>query len=422
MPRKLNPAAFNDWIYRIIDDYSHRLEVYYGGAGSGKSYGACQKMLLKALNRPRKVLIIRKVGATLKHSIFQLFLDLLSASGFMAMARINRSDFQITLANGSQLIFKGLDDPEKIKSITGITDIVIEEATELNEEEFLQLNLRLRPLEPDPQIYIMFNPVSKANWVYGYFYEHPPDDALVVQTTYRDNRFLTDDYKRELEALQNRNPAYYRIYALGEFATLDRLVYPCVTKRLIAPEECAGARFFCGLDFGYVNDPSAIVWGRYDGYKHRVYIIGEYLGEHMLNDKIAQTIKTLGLSKEIITADCADQKSIEEIRLLGVPRIRKSNKGADSILHGIQWLNQQEIIVDERCTGVIQEFENYTWQKDKSTGEYINKPIDAFNHGLDALRYGLEHEIRPWREPEPNPRRHAPTGVTARDVKGGWDV
>lgn len=422
MPRKLNPAAFNDWIYRIIDDYSHRLEVYYGGAGSGKSYGACQKMLLKALNRPRKVLVIRKVGATLKHSIFQLFLDLLSASGFMGMARINRSDFQITLANGSQFIFKGLDDPEKIKSITGITDIMIEEATELNEEEFLQLNLRLRPVEADPQIYIMFNPVSKANWVYGYFYERPPSDALVIQTTYRDNRFLTDDYKRELEELQNRNPAYYRIYALGEFATLDKLVYPCVTKRLIAPEEYAEARFFCGLDFGYVNDPSALIWGRYDGRAHRVYITGEYVGHNLLNDQIASAIKSLGLAKEIIIADCADQKSIEEIRLLGVPRIRKSNKGADSVLHGIQWLNQQEIIVDERCTGTIQEFENYTWQKDRETGEYINKPIDAYNHCLDAMRYGLEHEIRPWQDPQPKQRKYPSYGVTARDMKGGWDA
>ena len=214
MAKRLNPDAFNAWVYDIIDDYSHRLEVYYGGAGSGKSYGACQKVLLKALNRRRKVLVIRKVGATLKHSIFQLFLDLLEYSGFYTSARINRSDFQITLTNGSQIIFKGLDDPEKIKSITGITDIVIEEATELTEEDFLQLNLRLRPQDPDPQIYLMFNPVSKANWVYGYFYIHPPEDALVIQTTYRDNRFLTDDYRRELEELQQRNPAYYRIYAL----------------------------------------------------------------------------------------------------------------------------------------------------------------------------------------------------------------
>lgn len=118
--------------------------------------------------------MIRKVGATLRHSVFQLFLDLLSAGGLLDMAKVNRSDFQISLANGSHFIFKGLDDPEKIKSITGITDIVIEEATELSEEDFLQLNLRLRPAQDDPQIYLMFNPVSRANWVYRYFFEQPP--------------------------------------------------------------------------------------------------------------------------------------------------------------------------------------------------------------------------------------------------------
>lgn len=249
-----------------------------------------------------------------------------------------------------------------------------------------------------------------------------PDNASVIQTTYKDNRFLTADYCAMLEDMQRRNPAYYRIYALGEFATLDRLVYPCVTKRLIAAAEYAGAKFFCGLDFGYINDPSALVWGWYDGHKHKVFIIGEYKGEGMLNDKIASTIKSLGLAKERIIADCAEQKSIDEIRLLGVPRIRPSRKGTDSVMHGIQWLNQQEIIVDERCSRTIEEFENYTWQKDKKSGEYINKPIDAFNHCLDALRYGLESEIRPWAEAQPKARGYAPTGVTPRDMQGGWDV
>lgn len=396
MAKRLNPDAFNAWVYDIIDDYSHRLEVYYGGAGSGKSYGACQKVLLKALNRRRKVLVIRKVGATLKHSIFQLFLDLLEYSGFYTSARINRSDFQITLTNGSQIIFKGLDDPEKIKSITGITDIVIEEATELTEEDFLQLNLRLRPRDPDPQIYLMFNPVSKANWVYGYFYIHPPEDALVIQTTYRDNRFLTDDYRRELEELQQRNPAYYRIYALGDFATLDKLVYPVWQKRLITSDEIQGLPLFVGLDFGYVNDPSAILWGRYDREKRRIYVTGEYAKTGMMNDEIARSIVSLGLAKEKIVADAAEQKSIAELRqLYGISRIVPAFKGPDSIISGIQFVTQHDLIVDERCVKTVEELENYTWKKDKKSGEYINVPVDAYNHLLDALRYGLE----PYRMP-----------------------
>lgn len=402
MAKRLNPAAFNAWVYEHIDNYSHRLEVYYGGAGSGKSYGACQKVLLKALNRRRKVLVIRKVGATLKHSIFQLFLDLLAASGILPASRVNRSDFQISLPNGSQLIFKGLDDPEKIKSITGITDIVIEEATELTEEDFLQLNLRLRPLEPEPQIYLMFNPVSKANWVYGYFCIHPPADALIIQTTYKDNRFLTDDYRVELEELQRRNPAYYRIYALGEFATLDKLVYPVWGKRLVTAEEIQGLPLFAGLDFGYANDPSAIVWGRYDRENRRIYVTGEYAKTGMMNDGVAAAIRSLGLAKERVIADAAEPKSIAELRqLYGLSRVAPADKGPDSVMSGIQFIIQHELIIDERCTKTVEELENYTWEKDRRTGEYINKPVDAYNHLLDALRYGLE----PFRKPAPSAGR-----------------
>lgn len=168
--KKLNKKAFNKWIYDIIDDYSNRIEVYYGGAGSGKSYGAFQKVLLKALKSKRRVLVVRKVGATLKVSVWALMLSLLNASGMYSFSKINKSDFEIELPNGSIFIFKGLDDSEKIKSITDITDIVIEEATELTEDEFTQLNLRLRPKEKNPQIYMMFNPISKTNWVYNYFF------------------------------------------------------------------------------------------------------------------------------------------------------------------------------------------------------------------------------------------------------------
>ena len=386
----LNPAAFNGWIYDIIDNYSHPLEVYYGGAGSGKSYGACQKMLLKAMNMVRKVLVVRKVSRTLRDSIFQLFLEMLAEVGLLGASRVNYSDMRITMPNGSMLLFKGMDDPEKIKSIAGITDIVIEEATELTLDDCTQLRLRLRPQEPNPQIYLMYNPVSKANWVYEYFHMHPPDGALVIQTTYKDNRFLPDEYRRTLEDMQRRNPAYYRIYALGEFATLDKLVYPHAEKRLISAEETAGKKLWVGLDFGYVNDPSAIVWGYYDETERAIYVTGEYVKTGMLNNEIAATVQSLGLGKEIIVADSAEPKSIEELKRAGIRRIRASKKGPDSVTHGVQWIGQCRLIVDERCTHTIEETENYTWKKDRKTGEYLNEPEDSFNHCLDAMRYGLQ--------------------------------
>ena len=392
--KQLVASAFNGWVYKIIDDYSCPIEVYYGGAGSGKSHGALQKVLLKAVNRKRKVLVIRKVGATIKDSVFALMRQLLVDCRQHGTAKINRSDFEIELANGSVFLFKGLDDPEKIKSIVGITDIVIEEATELTVEDFTQLTLRLRPLDPDPQIFVMFNPVSKANWVYEHFFLNPPPKALVINTTYKDNRFLPRAYHDTLERLKTTNPAYYRIYALGEFATLDKLVFPVIQRRLISAEEVAGLPFWCGLDFGYVNDPSALTWGRYDAKNMRIYTTGEYNKKGMTNSEISTTIKALGLQKEVIIADSAERKSIDELSRDGL-RVRPAAKGPDSVMNGIDFMLRHEIIVDERCVHTLEEYENYTWKKDKKSGEYVNKPIDAFNHHLDSTRYGLE----PFKQP-----------------------
>lgn len=399
--RKLNPKAFNKWLYDIIDDYSNRIEAYYGGAGSGKSYGACQKILLKAMNNRRRVLMIRKVGNTLKVSIWQLMLDLLAEAGIKEECKINRSDLEIELPNGSVFLFKGLDDPEKIKSITGITDIVIEEATELIEDEFTQLNLRLRPKEDNPQIYLMFNPISKKNWVYSYFFgeEANLENTLVIQTTYKDNKFLPESYCEELERLQARNPAYYRIYALGEFATLDKLVFPYYTKKIISDDEVKGMPLWIGLDFGYVNDPSAIVNGNIDTLNKKIYIRKEYVKKGMLNDEIAEKMIALGLHKDKSYGDSAEPKSIAEIKNKGV-NIEATEKGKDSIIHGIQWIGQYELIVDERCFKVIEELDNYTWKKDKKTGEYINEPVDTFNHTIDAIRYGLNKYIKGTKIPK----------------------
>lgn len=398
--KKLNPKAFNKWIYRIIDNYKHRIEVYYGGAGSGKSYGGFQKVLLKAMKSKRRVLVIRKVGNTLRTSVWQLMLSLLSEAGIREHCKINKSDFEIELSNGSIFIFKGLDDSEKIKSITDITDIVIEEATELIEDDFTQLNLRLRPKEKNPQIFLFFNPVSKVNWVYKYFFsDNKPKNCLIVHTTYKDNKFLTKDYCEELDNLKNRNPAYYRIYALGEFATLDKLVFPTYTTRIISDDEVKGLARWTGLDFGYVNDPSAIVSGNIDTTNKRIFVRLEYVRKGMLNDEIAETMTSLGLHKDKSFGDSAEPKSIAEIRNKNV-NIEATEKGKDSIIHGIQWIQQYELIVDERCFKVCEELDNYTWKKDKKTGEYINEPVDTFNHTIDAIRYGLNKYIKGTKTPK----------------------
>ena len=377
-----------------IRDYKTRVNVFYGGAGSGKSYFVMQKIILKALDSQRKVLIVRKVGATLKESVWSLTLELIHTGGLTpTVKQINKSDLTIEFLNGSVLLFKGLDDSEKIKSINGITDIVIEEATEITLDDFTQLNLRLRSKKPNNQIHLMFNPVSKANWVYKYFFETKPDNCVIVQTTYKDNPHLPKEYVDSLHALENKNPAYYKIYVRGEFATLDKLVFPVIHKRIISEEELTDAWFWAGMDFGYTNDPTAITWGYYNPVQNDLYITGEYDKIGMTNDVIAETLISLGLSKEKIVADSAEPKSITELRNLGIKRIIPSVKGADSVKNGIDRMQRCNIIIDERCIKTIEEFENYTWQKDRKTGEYINQPVDSYNHHIDSIRYGIQPVI-----------------------------
>lgn len=380
------------WPY--VRDYETRFNVYYGGAGSGKSHFVAQKILLKCLQYKRKLLVVRKVGNTLKDSVWAMFLKLLYQMSAVIRS-INKSEYTIELINGSIILFKGFDDPEKIKSIEGITDIVVEEASELTEDDFDQLNLRLRAKSGMLQIHLMFNPVSKANWVYRRFFENgTPEDTVIIHTTYKDNPHLPQEYIDSLLRLEKTNPAYYKIYVLGDFATLDKLVFPVKTVRLISQEEVKGLLFWIGMDFGYTNDPTAITWGYCDTSKLKLYITGEYNKTGMTNDVIATTITNLGFAKERIIADAAEPKSIAELRRLGINRIIGATKGPDSVKNGIDRLQRYDIIIDERCSKTIEEFENYTWVKDKKTGEYINQPVDTFNHHIDSIRYGTQNVMK----------------------------
>lgn len=387
---KLNIARslFNDAYFPYLFDYSNRYEVYYGRAGSGKSVFITQKILCKACTSKRKVLVIRKYATTLKDSVFQLFIDQLKKWKIYKFCKVNMSTYTITLPNESVLLFKGLDDPEKIKSITDITDIWCEECSELSLDEFTQLDLRLRAQSGNLQIFVSFNPVSKQNFVYQkWFANGTPDNTFVLHTTYKDNKFLPKEYIDALLEKQKSNPTYYKIYALGEFCTLDKLVYYNWKVEDFDHTQIKG-KLLVGLDFGYTNDPTALVASVMTDKK--IYIFKEWVDTNKTNPQIAQVIKSLGLQKSTIICDSAEPKSIQELRQNGVYAARESTKGPDSIIHGIQRLWEYEIIVHPSCTETITEFENYAWQKDKTTGEYINKPIDMFNHCMDALRYSLQ--------------------------------
>ncbi|MDT2805252.1 PBSX family phage terminase large subunit [Vagococcus lutrae] len=399
--------VFNKHIYDVLFDYSKTTEIHYGGASSGKSHGVVQKVVIKACQKwkhPRKILFLRKVGATIKDSIFEDVKSCLSDLGLLERCKVNMTDYRITLPNGAVFLFKGMDDPEKIKSIKGLSDILMEEATEFTLEDYTQLTIRLREKKhKNRQIFLMFNPVSKTNWVFKHFFAEGvkvnPKRVIIYHTSYKNNKFLDDEVKQTIEELAERNPAYYRIYALGEFATLDKLVFPKYEKRLLSKEELKHLPSFFGLDFGYINDPSAFVHVKINQDTKTIYIMEEYVKKHMLNNEIAEMIKSLGYAKEEIYADSAEKKSIDEIRLKGISKIKPVKKGAGSVLQGIQFIQQYKIIIDERCFKTIEEFDNYTWKKDKKTNEYINEPVDTYNHTIDAVRYALSNAIFTLKKP-----------------------
>ena len=391
-------TAFNPIYLPLLEPTGKRYHILFGSAGSGKSYFIAQMLIVKALREKRKILVLRKVGRTVKNSVFQLLLDTLTDWKIIDKCGINRTDFTITLPNGSVFLCSGLDDPEKIKSITGLTDAWMEEATEFNQDDFNQIDLRIRHPKAEGQtLTLSFNPVSKANWCYTLFFQPTEDKDLmefrekcfILKTTYMDNKHLPQEYINSLLALKATNPAYYSIYALGEFGSLDKLIYNNWQIAEINPETIKG-QLLVGLDFGYTNDPTALTVSLLDTENRRIYIYDTWGGTGYTNTEIARVIKDKGLAKSTIIADSAEMKSIDEIKLEGIRRIKPSVKGQGSILQGIQKLQQYELVVAPECKELIEELQNYSWIKDKKTNEYINTPVDKYNHYLDALRYSLQ--------------------------------
>lgn len=402
----LHKEIFNDVYLSSLDDYSKRYEIYYGGAGSGKSVFVAQKLVKKALTDRRKILVLRKVDKTTKNSTFQLLLDTLTDWKIIDKCKINRTDFTITLPNGSVFLCCGLQDPERIKSITGLTDAWLEEATEFNQEDFNQIDLRIRhPEAKGQQIILSFNPVSKVNWCYKLFFKEAADAAMtdfraqckILHTNYLDNKFLPQSYIDSLLLLKATNLDYYKIYALGEFGSLSKLVF---NNWKVEEFDCTQVHgdLCVGLDFGFIADPTALVASIVDDENKKIYVFNAKSRKGLLNNEIAEMIKAEGFAKSSIIADSAEQKSIEEIKREGISRIKPATKGQGSILQGIQKLQQYQIIVHPSgAAALIEELKNYCWEKDKKTNEYINKPIEKYNHCIDALRYSLQcmgHKVK----------------------------
>lgn len=378
-----------------IDDYSCRYNVYYGGRGSGKTIFVFQKLLLKGLKEKRTILLMRKTTNNCKFSVWKELKEAVERLKLSSYFTFYESDYSaVCKINGTTFKCLGLDIAEKIKGFSEISDVLLEEATEFSPEDIDLIDGTVRSVKYSLplQLYFLFNPVSKTNYVYkrfGFDTGIVPPDTFILKTTYLDNPYLSADYIARMENMKRTNPTRWKIEALGAFVSLDKLVFSNYVVEDFDYTKIKGD-LLVGMDFGFINDKSTIIASLLDEENKKIYIFKEWGDTNKTNDELANIISSLGFSKSVIIADSAEQKSIEEIRRKGITRIKPASKGKDSIIHGIQKLQQYEIIVAPGLDGIITEFENYSWRKDKASGEYINEPIDSFNHYIDALRYSLQ--------------------------------
>lgn len=390
----IDKSVFLPCYQPYITDYSHRYNIFYGGRGSGKTRFVLSKLLIKGLKEKRTILLMRKTTISCKFSVWKELKDAVARFNLTKYFKFYETDYSAVCSiNGTTFKCSGLDNPERIKGFSEASDVLLEEATEFTLEDFELIDGTIRSIiySLPLQLYLCFNPISKANWVYkrwGFDTGITPPNTFTLKTTYLDNPHLSSDYIARMEHMREVNPTRWKIEALGDFVSLDKLIFHNYTVEEFDYTKIQG-QLLVGLDFGFITDPSVIVASILNEDEKTIHIFKEWSGQGKTNQELIQVITALGFAKSVIVADSAEQKSIEEIRRGGIARIKPAVKGADSVIHGIQKLMNYHIIVHPNCQGVITEFENYSWQKDRN-GEYINRPCDSFNHFCDSLRYSLQ--------------------------------
>lgn len=378
----LSKKQFSVKYLPLIDDWSNRFEIYCGSAGSGKSYFITQKILKRALTEQIRVLVCRRYGSTLRQTVFALFKDVLNTWKLTRYCRIRETDFHIQLPNNSEIIFIGLDDEQKLLSLTNITIIFVEEVFEVPQDIFEQLNLRLRGGQ-NQVILAAFNPISSASWLYKFCVTDPPQGLKFIHSTYKDNPFLSAEYVKSLEDLEHRNPQKWRIYGLGEWGNdPEGLVFTNWRQGTIPTD---GLQHRCGMDFGF-KDPSALVSTYYNESTHQIYVESEFYAPNQTLEQLAAAVTNLELQKSRIQCDSASPMIIDFLRRQGfnaVPCV----KGQNSVAARYAFLQNNEIIVNPDCVNVIRELQNFSYIKDKKSGLYTNETTHEFSHSLDALGY-----------------------------------
>lgn len=393
----ISTKIFNKVYIPYLEYYDKFLLIFYGGSSSGKSKFVAQRNIYNLLKGGRNYLILKKTAASSQQSTFAEYKKVIQEWNLEKYFKITENPLRILCKlNGYGMVFQGMDNPEKKKSITFsrgvLTDIHYEEATEENNiDAYRQLETRLRGKayykgkKIKKQIVLTFNPILETHWIKKKFFDVEDDNIEIVKTTYLDNRFLAKEDIQTIESWKTKDPRHYKVYGLGEWGTLGELIFHNWKVEDLTMIKDKLDHYSVGLDFGFSNDPSVLLLTAF--HNNKIYILKEFYQKGMLNSDIAKVIKR-DFSGYLIWADCAEPKSIYELQIYGC-KVMPVKKGKDSVKYGIEWLKQWQIIIDPRCTHTIQEIQGYTYLKDKD-GNVTNQPIPMNDHCMDSLRYATE--------------------------------
>ena len=406
---ELDPAVMNDVYLPQLKNMA-RVQILYGGSSSGKSKFKAQQAVIDTMDDARtggrNWLVCRQVGRTIRGSVAQEINRIITEWGLQQFFSVNKTDGTITCVNGYQIIFSGLDDVEKLKSITpakgAITDVWVEEATETAQDSIKQLLKRQRGGNPKTpkRLHMTFNPILQQHWIYQTYFnglgwaetqtKYKTPELSILKTTYQDNKFLTADDRKGLE--QETDSYYYQVYTLGNWGVLGDVIFTNWKVEDLSQMHDQFTNRRNGLDFGFSSDPAAVGVSHYDKMRKTIYFYKELYETGLTNDVLAERVKEM-IGDERIICDSAEPKSIQELNNHGVSAVG-AKKGKDSVNFGIDWLKQQTIIVDRTCVNLINELQQYHWKKDAG-GNSLKIPVDKNNHLIDGgLRYAYEDDMR----------------------------
>lgn len=376
-----------------------RYRIVKGSRASKKSRTAALWFIYNLRRYPlANLLVVRKTYSSLERSCFTELKWAAERLGVSGEFIFKTSPLEITRKKtGQKIIFKGLDDPMKLTSITVGNGVLCwlwcEEAFEISDEgDFDMIDELIRGRMPRgyfKQITLTLNPWNENHWIKKRFFDVDDDDILAITTTYKTNEFLDVADIKMFEKMRLERPERYRVAGLGEWGAVSGLIFPNFEIRDYDPEVISlRGRYIFGLDFGYTNDPTALFCGIFVREEESIYVFDEVYEKGLTNDRIAKIIKMKGFEKERIVADCAEPKSIDELRNLGIKKIIPSQKGNGSILHGIDYIQRNRIIILPCCKNFIAEIGNYVWEVE-ADGSCTNRPRGKDDHLMDAMRYAV---------------------------------